>query len=320
MADQREKVIVIVGPTGVGKSALSVDLAKTLDGEVISGDSIQVYRGMDIGSAKVTAAEMQGVPHHLIDEYDYHEEYNVKVFQRRCRECIQEIIARKHMPILCGGTGLYIKAALYDYEFAQEQPDEDYQRFLETLSQEQLADALRIIDPRSYEKIHPNNRKRILRALSIAHHGEAKSAIEARQTHMPLYDVYMIGLTMNRDHLYARIDQRVDKMLQEGLLEEIKGLIHAPADWDLHSMQGIGYKEWKPYFQGNAALSQCAEQVKKNSRNFAKRQYTWFRNQFEVNWYDVEQPGWRQALDARLEEWRKDDGNSRNQNSPADRG
>ena len=142
MAEQKDKVIVIVGPTGVGKTALSVELARRLQGEVISGDSIQVYRGLDIGSAKVTKEEMQGVTHHLIDELDHHEEYNVKVFQERCRECLQEILDKGRMPILCGGTGLYIKAALYDYTFAQEEPDEDYLRFLDTLSQEQLYGAL----------------------------------------------------------------------------------------------------------------------------------------------------------------------------------
>ena len=304
MAEQKDKVIVIVGPTGVGKTALSVELARRLQGEVISGDSIQVYRGLDIGSAKVTKEEMQGVTHHLIDELDHHEEYNVKVFQERCRECLQEILDKGRMPILCGGTGLYIKAALYDYTFVQEEPDEDYLRFLDTLSQEQLYGALQIVDPQASEKIHPNNRKRIIRALSIVHHGEAKSAIEQRQSHQPLYDVFMIGLTMDRAHLYARIDQRVDIMLERGLLDEIRTLIKSDDDWDLHSFQGIGYKEWKPYFQGNASLEQCSEQVKKNSRNFAKRQYTWFRNQFDVHWFDVETADWKTQLYAQLEEWR----------------
>lgn len=304
MAEQKDKVIVIVGPTGVGKTALSVELARRLQGEVISGDSIQVYRGLDIGSAKVTKEEMQGVTHHLIDELDHHEEYNVKVFQERCRECLQEILDKGRMPILCGGTGLYIKAALYDYTFAQEEPDEDYLRFLDTLSQEQLYGALQIVDPQASEKIHPNNRKRIIRALSIVHHGEAKSTIEQRQSHQPLYDVFMIGLTMDRAHLYARIDQRVDIMLERGLLDEIRTLIKSDDDWDLHSFQGIGYKEWKPYFQGNASLEQCSEQVKKNSRNFAKRQYTWFRNQFDVHWFDVETADWKTQLYAQLEEWR----------------
>lgn len=303
MAEAKQKVVVIAGPTGVGKTALSIALAKRLNGEIISGDSIQVYRGMDIGSAKITPEQMQGIPHHLIDELDYRQEYNVKLFQQRCRKAIDQIAKRGRLPIICGGTGLYIKAALYDYQFAEEPGDTEYERFLSSLSSDQLYGALQLVDPKACETIHPHNRRRVIRALLIAHNGEAKSAIVERQKHEMLYDGFLIGLTMPREQLYAQIDRRVDQMLEAGLLEEIRGLIRSDADWELRSFQGIGYKEWKPYFQGEASEEACREAVKKHSRQFAKRQYTWFKNQFSVHWFDVSEAAWKQRLMKQIMEW-----------------
>ncbi len=308
MAEQRKQVVVIVGPTGVGKTALSVALAKRYHGEIISGDSIQVYRGLNIGSAKVTKAQQQGIPHHLIDEYEVTQEYNVKLFQQRCRQCIEEISAKGGLPIVCGGTGLYIKAALYDYVFQEEQTDSAYLAFLDTLSNEELYGALTVVDREACKNIHPHNRRRLIRALSIAHSGEKKSDIVARQSHTPLYDVFWIGLTMPREQLYARIDQRVEQMMEEGLLDEVRAFAKEDAIWSLNAFQGIGYKEWRAYFQGESSVQACVAAIQKHSRNFAKRQYTWFRNQLDVRWYDISEEGWQRRVDEDLRGWRTWDG------------
>lgn len=304
MAERKEPVIVIIGPTGVGKTSLSVELAKKIDAEIISGDSIQVYRGLDIGSAKVTSEEQQGIRHYLIDEYDLTQEYNVKQFQERCRACIKEIRSKGKQVIICGGTGLYIKAALYDYVFEDEQPDAAHQAFLESLSNDTLYAALQCVDPKACASIHRNNRRRLIRALMIAHSGAKKSEREEQQAHQPLYDIFWIALTMPRAQLYARIDQRVDQMMQEGLLEEVRSLAKDPSVWDMPGFKGIGYKEWAAYFHGECEEADVVEQIKKHSRNFAKRQYTWFRNQFPLNWYDVSTDGWKQQLWKDLKGWR----------------
>lgn len=305
MARQAEKIIVIIGPTGVGKTALSIELAKQYDGGIISGDSIQIYRDLDIGSAKATKEEQQGIPHYLIDEYDLKQDYNVKLFQKRCREVIEEIRHKGKQPIICGGTGLYIKAALYDYVFTDEEEDREYREFLEERSEDELYAAVSIIDPEAAKTIHHNNRRRLIRALMMAHNGKKKSEIIRVQEHRPLYDIFMIGLTMPRTHLYERINQRVDQMMQTGLLDEIKNLAKDPSAWTSPGFKGIGYKEWHGYFLGKSTLEECVEQIKKNSRNFAKRQYTWFRNQFDVHWYDVDEPGWKEQLTQDIQEWRK---------------
>lgn len=305
MAEKKEQIIAIIGPTGVGKTALSIELAKVLDGEIISGDSIQVYRGLDIGSAKVTKEEQQGIPHYLIDEYDYTQDYNVKLFQQRCRETIAQIQAKGKQPIICGGTGLYIKAALYDYVFLDELQDETHQRFLESLSNDELYAALSIIDAPACQQIHKNNRRRLIRALMIAHSGKKKSEIINEQAHQPLYDLFLIGLTMPREQLYARIDQRVDQMMENGLLQEVTQLAQEESIWSSAGFKGIGYKEWYAYFHGTSDKETCIDQIKKNSRNFAKRQYTWFRNQLPVHWYDISDPDWKQQIQLDLAEWRK---------------
>lgn len=301
-----EKIIIVSGPTAVGKTALSVALAKKLDGEIISGDSMQVYREMNIGTAKVTAAEMQGIPHHLIDVLSFREEYNVKEFQTCARSCIRAIQARGHMPIICGGTGLYIKSMLYDYHFAEQKQDMAFMEYLQSRSVDELWGLLQIIDPASCEKLHPNNRQRVIRALMMAHEGTKKSDILHEQEHKAIYDAYIIGLTMERDRLYARIDQRVDAMMADGLYAEVQALVQQQEDvWELQSFQGIGYKEWKAHFCEDASITACVEQIKKNSRNFAKRQYTWFHNQMDVHWYDVEQPKWREQLQEDIARWQK---------------
>ena len=271
-----EKILILAGPTGVGKTKCSIELAKLFDGEIISGDSMQVYRGMTIGTAKVTQAEAEGVVHELVDCYDFDEEYNVMIFQREARKAIQAMVERHKLPIIVGGTGLYLKSLYYDYEFQEEEIDEAFSSFLKERSNDEVYQMLKLVDSKACETIHKNNRKRVERALMRAHLGQKKSEAEEKQQHKPIYDAYVIGLTCEREELYRRIDLRVDKMLKEGLEEEIRQLIkdHDEKVWDLQSMQGIGYKEWKQYFLGNQTLEETAELIKKNSRQFAKRQYT----------------------------------------------
>lgn len=299
-----KKVLVIVGPTGVGKTKLSVEMAKQFQGEIISGDSMQVYNEMKIGTAKVTPEETQGVPHYLVDTFSFVEDYNVKIFQEKARTYMDEIGERNLLPIICGGTGLYIKSVIYDYQFVEQKEDDSFIQFLQQRSSDELWGLLKVIDPEVCETIHYNNRQRIIRALCMAHAGEKKSDIIHAQEHQPIYDAYIIGLTMERERLYERINQRVDLMMEDGLFEEIQFLVSSHDDvWNLQSFQGIGYKEWKGYFLGNERKEDCVEKIKKNSRNFAKRQYTWFRNQMNVHWYDIEQDGYKDQLMSDVREW-----------------
>ena len=284
-----ENVIVIVGPTGVGKTKMGVALAKYFNGEVISGDSMQIYKTMDIGTAKVTVAEMAGVKHHLINIKEPTESYSVKDFQDEVRLKIKEISSRGKLPIIVGGTGLYIKAALYDYEFGESQMDhQEYVNKYQDHTNEQLYDLLLKIDEASAKELHPNNRQRVLRAIAIYEStGVKKSETLAKQNHELIYDARFIGLTLERDVLYERINQRVDLMMEQGLYQEIEKLMKKNYSSSLQSMKAIGYKEWFAYFQGNQSLEETLELIKKNSRNYAKRQYTWFNNQLPVEWFKV---------------------------------
>lgn len=294
-----DKILAIIGPTGVGKTSLSIQLAKDLNGEIISCDSMQVYKKMDIGTAKVTKEEMDGVPHYLIDIQEYDEPYNVKIFQDKCREAIQTILNKGKLPILCGGTGLYVKSVVYDYTFAQEEEDEEYTQELKEKTNEQLVELLKELDQDSLEKIHPNNRKRLIRALQMAHQGKKKSQREKEQEHKMLYDAYFLGLDVDREILHQRIDDRVDVMFDQGLVEEVTQLFKKPETWTYTSFQGIGYKEFKPYFEGNMTLDEVKEKIKTHTRQFAKRQYTWFKNQMEVHWVDREDPN----IEERVKDW-----------------
>lgn len=282
-----DKIIVLVGPTGSGKTSLSIELAKKFNGEIISGDAYQCYYEMSIGSAKIKEEEKQGIPHYLVDYLSYKDEYNVKVFQEKGREYIADILARGKIPIICGGTGLYIKALLYDYLFEDEQVDEEYLNFLNHKDNDELYKMLIEIDEKATATIHKNNRKRVIRALMMAHVGTSKSERLEKQEHKMLYDAYIIGLTMDREKLYERINQRVLTMMDEGLKEEIESLVQSEDDFYLQSMRGIGYKEWLGYYKKEATIEETIALIQKNSRNFAKRQYTWFKNQMDVHWYDI---------------------------------
>lgn len=284
-----EKVIVVIGPTSVGKTKMGVALAKKLNGEVISGDSMQVYRQMDIGTAKVTSEEMEGVTHHCIDILDPKDQYSVHDFQQTVRKQITEITNRGHVPIIVGGTGLYIKAALYDYTFSEMKNNHDeINKKYKDYTNEQLYDHLKQIDEESAKILHFNNRRRVLRAIEIYEQtGQKKSEMINEQEHICLYDAYFVGLTLPRELLYERINLRVDLMMKNGLQGEMESLIKQGLTRENQSMKAIGYKEWFDYFEGKCDLNEVSENIKKHSRQYAKRQYTWFKNQFDVHWYDV---------------------------------
>lgn len=302
-----EKVIVVIGPTSVGKTKMGVALAKELNGEVISGDSMQIYKHMDIGTAKVTNEEMEGVIHHCIDILEPTDSYSVHDFQKTIRKKITEITSRGKIPIIVGGTGLYIKAGLYDYHFEEmdNQRDEFKEKY-QDYTNEQLYAYLKEIDEESAKILHANNRRRVLRAIEIFETtGKKKSEMLNEQSHICLYDAYFVGLTLPRDLLYQRIDDRVDIMMTNGLQKEVSDLLALGLTNEHQSMKAIGYKEWFAYFAGDCSLEEVVENIKKHSRQYAKRQYTWFRNQFEVNWYDVNLTDFKQTINEVLNDIKK---------------
>ena len=272
-------IIVIVGPTGVGKTKLSIELAKIFNGEVINADSTQIYKDLDIATAKVTEEEKEGIPHHLIDIKNIDEEYTVYNYQKDCRNKIEEIRARNKTPIIVGGTGLYINAVLYDYKFEEEKYDNSYENY----NTNELYQKLINIDPNT--NIHKNNRKRIIRALNY-YQNNNKPMSEKETTENMLYDAYIIGLTTNREELYDRINKRVDTMFINGLENEAKKIYNTNVR-SKAVMTPIGYKELFEYFDNNIKKEEAIELIKKRSRNYAKRQYTWFNNKLNVKWFDV---------------------------------
>ena len=283
-------VLCIVGPTAVGKTKMSIELAKKLNGEIISGDSMQIYRGMDIGTAKATMDERQGIPHHLIDEKNPDEPYSVAAFQQTVRAKMEEIKSRGKLPIIVGGTGLYIKSVLYDYEFAGESESKEIDEAkYGHLSNEELHAKLAAVDEAGAKDIHPNNRKRVIRALEIYEtSGVKKSEMIEKQEHKMIYDACLIGLTDDRNVLYDRINKRVDVMYETGLVEEVKALFDEGIPAESQSIRAIGYKELYDYFKGFISLEESKELIKRNSRRYAKRQYTWFNNQMDVTWFKVD--------------------------------
>lgn len=283
-------VLCIVGPTAVGKTKMSIELAKQLNGEIISGDSMQIYRGMDIGTAKATMDERQGIPHHLIDEKNPDEPYSVAAFQQTVRAKMEEIKSRGKLPIIVGGTGLYIKSVLYDYEFAGESESKEIDEAkYGHLSNEELHAKLATVDEAGAKDIHPNNRKRVIRALEIYEtSGVKKSEMIEKQEHKMIYDACLIGLTDDRTVLYDRINKRVDVMYETGLVEEVKALFDQGIPAESQSIRAIGYKELYDYFKGLISLEESKELIKRNSRRYAKRQYTWFNNQMDVTWFKVD--------------------------------
>jgi tRNA dimethylallyltransferase len=303
-------LIIITGPTAVGKTALSVRLAKAIGGEIISADSMQVYRHMDIGSAKIKKEEMDGVPHYLIDVLDPEEEFNVTVFQKMAKEAVEEIYSHGHIPIVAGGTGFYIQALLYEIDFTENGEDTSIRMELEKLGQERgaefLHNLLRDIDPDSADEIHENNMKRVIRAIEyyrqtgerISEHNKRE-----RQKKSP-YDFLYYVVNTDRTRLYERIDRRVDLMLEQRLVEEVMHLKDMGLTRDMVSMQGLGYKEILDYLQGIYTLEEAIYILKRDTRHFAKRQITWFKRERDVRWLNL--PDFNNDLDQVLIKMLKD--------------
>lgn len=285
------EVIAIVGPTASGKTALSVRLAKAIGGEIINGDSMQVYKGLDIGTAKITVEEMEGVPHHLFDVLEPDEPFSVAEYQTQVRKWIKNITDRGKTPIIAGGTGLYIQSVLFDFRFTEEAADLEVRKRLEQELAEEggqvLYEKLVGLDPATAEKIHPNNHRRLVRALEIIEvTGKTKGDHEEGVGHASLYEHLIVGLEMDRDVLYDRINQRVDIMMAKGLTEEATRLWHEGIR-GTQSVQAIGYKELHQYIEDKLSLDEAIEMIKKNTRNYAKRQMTYFRNKLDIAWFDA---------------------------------
>ena len=288
----KRPLVILTGPTAVGKTALSIALAKAIGGEIISADSMQVYRHMDIGSAKIMPEEMEGVPHHLIDVLEPAEEFNVVVFQKLAKQAVEEIYSRGHIPILVGGTGFYIQALVYDIDFTENNEDTALRQALEEQARREGADVLyerlRAVDPESCESIHAHNIKRVIRAIEFYEKTGKKISDhnrEQRQNDSPYHFAYFV-LTDSRDKIYQRIDERVDLMMAHGLMEEVRALRDRGCRRAMVSMQGLGYKELLACLEGEISLEEAVYLIKRDTRHFAKRQLTWFRREKEVIWVD----------------------------------
>ena len=286
----KQKLVVLTGPTAVGKTKLSIELAKKINGEIISADSVQVYKGMDIGSAKVKEDEMSGVKHYLIDCLEPTSEFNVNVFQSLAKEAMEKIYNKGKIPIIVGGTGFYIQALIYDIDFTKEEQDITYRQDLEDIARREgvefVHDLLKEVDPISAQNIHANNLKRVIRALEFYHQNGSKISEhnEEQGKKKSPYDTYYFVIEDDRDVLYDRINKRVDEMFGAGLVEEVKTLIKKGCTTELVSMQAIGYRQVVDYIDGKCNLEDAIDKVKKDTRHFAKRQLTWFRREKEVVW------------------------------------
>lgn len=292
-----KQVIVIVGPTASGKTKLSIEMAKRLDGEIISADSMQVYKYMDIGTAKPKADEMQGIKHYLVDEILPSQEFNVVRFKELAEKYLEEIIEKDKQPVIAGGTGLYISSLVNNINFSETECDWELRKQLSSEAEQKgpgyIYEKLKQVDPEAAAAIHPNNVKRVIRALevflqthkSISYHNEKSREIP------PKYKYILLGLTMERDKLYDRINKRVDMMLENGLVNEVRRLVEQGFSDSITSMQGIGYKEILYYLRNEITLEEATELIKRESRRYAKRQLTWFRRINEIKWFSIDNPG-----------------------------
>lgn len=300
-----KKVLVIAGPTAVGKTALSIEWAQRFNGEIISGDSMQVYENLNIGTAKVTPEEQEGVAHHLINCRKMTETYSVADFQKEGRIAIEAISQQGKLPIVVGGTGLYLQALLYDFDLGSKTatltPEEKqaFQDWTQTLSEEALWQKLAEKDEVTARNIHPHNRRRVERALEVVL--KTGHSFQQKEAPKPLYDFFFIVLHTERQRLYERINKRVDQMLQQGLEAEARRLYACEA---CQSQQGIGYKEFFPYFAGRASLEEVRSQIQQNSRRYAKRQLTWFRNRMQGEWLDIlSEPEAKEKMEKKIQQW-----------------
>lgn len=292
METTKRPLVILTGPTAVGKTALSIALAKAIGGEIISADSMQVYRHMDIGSAKITPEEMEGIPHYLIDVLEPDQEFNVVVFQELAKQAAAEIYNRGHIPIVAGGTGFYIQALVYDIDFTENDEDTAFRRTLEEQAKREGAEALyerlRAVDPESCESIHAHNIKRVIRAIEFYEKTGKKISEhnrEQRQNDSPYNFAYFV-LNDDRERIYERINVRVDLMMAQGLVEEVRALRESGCRKEMVSMQGLGYKELLSYLEGETSMEEAVYLIKRDTRHFAKRQLTWFRREKEVIWVD----------------------------------
>jgi len=287
-------LVVITGPTASGKTDLAIRIAKRLDGEIISADSMQIYRYMDIGTANPTEEERQGIPHYMIDIVDPDEEYNVAMYQKDANTCIRHAANRSRLPILTGGSGLYVNSIIYPMNFTDAVEDPDYRCFLKNILKNRgsiyLHNMLRDIDPDTAAKLHPNDTRRVIRALEV-YHLTGKTMTEYQQNYRdmdPPFHLIMYALTMDRKILYDRINQRVDKMIESGLVDEVKSLLERGYTKNLVSMQGLGYKEIIAYLEGSYTLEEAVYVLKRDTRRFAKRQITWFKRERRIQWLNIE--------------------------------
>ncbi len=285
----KPQIFCVVGPTASGKTAYAIRLAKELDGEVVSCDSMQIYRGMDIGTAKPTIAEMQGIPHHMIDIIDPDRNYSVAEFVEDAKRCIEDILTRGKTPILCGGTGLYVDSIINGISFSEDARDDAYRAELIQLAAEKgnlaVHELLRRADPKAAEQIHPNNLKRMVRTMEIIKtSGKTKAEFDLAARQEPLYDATVYGMDRDRDDLYRRIEIRVDLMMEQGLLGEVQSLMAKGIPMTATAMQAIGYKELVAYLNASCTLEEAIETIKRESRRYAKRQLTWFRRNPNIQW------------------------------------
>lgn len=290
--EAKRPLVILTGPTAVGKSALAVSLAKEIGGEIISADSMQVYRHMDIGSAKITPEEMGGISHHLIDVLEPEQEFNVVLFQKMALEAMEQIYERGHIPILAGGTGFYIQAVLYDIDFAENDEDTSLRKALEEAARKEgpqvLYERLKMVDPASCEMIHANNVKRVIRAIEFYEKTGKRISEHNREQkeRAPLYNFAYFVLYDDRQEVYQKIEERVDLMISQGLVDEVRALREMGCNRNMVSMQGLGYKEILSFLEGEISLEEAVRRIKRDTRHFAKRQMTWFRREKEVIWID----------------------------------
>ncbi len=288
----KEKIICIVGPTASGKTGLGVELAKKINAEIISADSMQIYKGLNVGTAKVTSKEAEGIKHHLIDICDIHEKFSVADFKKMCYDKIEEILSRNKKVIIVGGTGLYVNSVVYNMNFDEQEIDFDYRKYLEDLSKktsnEEVYKILQNVDPESAKVIHPNNLKRVIRAIEIAKNSNILKSQHMKNEQQRIgkednkYDFLIFYLDWPREVLYDRINKRVDIMIKDGLLDEAKKLYDMNLEPNNTCIQSIGYKEFFPYFRGVCSLDECIQKLKQETRKYSKRQVTWFKNKLEI--------------------------------------
>ncbi|RJE90154.1 tRNA (adenosine(37)-N6)-dimethylallyltransferase MiaA [Paenibacillus sp. 1011MAR3C5] len=288
----KQPLLVLIGPTAVGKTALSLSIARSWNAEIISGDSMQVYRTMDIGTAKIKEDERQGVPHHLIDIRAPEEAYSAADFQAEASSSIADIASRGKLPFVVGGTGLYVESLCYNYQFADRGSDEVFRTEMEAYAERNGAEALHRklaeVDPIAAERLHPNDIRRVIRALEVHHTtGQSFSEQQAGQKKESPYNLVLIGLTMDRAELYRRIELRIDEMLKEGLVEEVERLLARNLPPHAVPMQALGYKEIARYLRGECSYEAAVELLKRDTRRFAKRQLSWFRHMQDIHWFDM---------------------------------